>query len=423
MINKINGYVAITDPYAQHLVNQLKKDGHQLIAVLSGYTIGGIAKNTYRLDESKFEKILHADTPENYVKTVEYLEKLNVSSVLCGLDTGAPLWIKLINKLQDRPCPPLELSEILSNKYRTVEYLRKKGIAVARNTLINSLDNEYYVDSIESNINYPLIIKPTESAGSFGVSICSNRHELKKALEDIMGNIDVFGVVVQEAVAEELLVGQEYGVATVSYDGHHRIAGIFTYEEYLVDSVKFVRSIDLVDPTLPDVKEVINYALSILDATNYHQGQAYIEIILTKSGPRIVEFNARVTGLSGLLDVMLEKCTGNSQLALTSATCNKYTEDFNLSEDVYKKHKFGKIIFLKNENETKVETLNKLNSIESLKSFCTMKIKVSIGDTVPKTLDVISSPGIIVLANDCLQGLSSDINEIESLERDHIFLN
>lgn len=414
-------YVVVVDPYYSHLVSKLKADGHQLIAVYSDYELKGAVNGIYSVDKSLFEAEFNIGTEAALASAVSELSKYNITSVVNGFDTGCALWVRLSNALGFPHGPSAALADVLGNKYRTANHVREKGITVARSILVTSANARHCIPQIETDISYPLVIKPTESAGSFGVHICNDRRETEAAIELLLDKADVYGNVVAEVVAEELLRGPEYSVCSVSSKGLHAITAVFTYEEYLIEGVKFARSVELVDPNTPEAIAAIDYAKSILDAIGYQQGQAYTEIILTHAGPRLVEFNPRVAGLNGVLDVIAELCTGNSQVALTSMSCAPGEHASNDGTYLYEKRGHGKLLFLRNYEAATVRSLDRMEQIKALASVRQMKVRVKPGDHVPATTDVLSAPGHIVMCHPEQRQLQEDIDAIGLIEREGLF--
>ena len=415
------GFVVVVDPYMQHLVNRLRADGIKIIAVYSAYELDGAAERVYAVDNSLFEQVYRIDGDDALQQAVKALKNHEIVSVINGFDTGCALWVRLCNALDMPMPPPMRLESILGNKYRTASHLRELGVPCAKSILIDAAPTIDDIDSIGKKVGYPLIVKPTESAGSFGVHVCNDTAQASAAIALLLGKPDIFGNVMTELVMEELLVGREYSVCCVSQSGRHHITAVFSYDEYMIEGVKFARSVDLQDLDTPEVAEIVRYSLQILDAMGYLNGQAYIESILTQAGPRLVEFNPRIAGLSGALDTIANACTGSSQVELTSATCLNEATDELIETYRYKKRGHGKLLFLRNYRATTIASLSRLESIGSLESVRQMKIRVKPGDSVPPTTDVLSSPAYTIMHHSDEDQLRADIRAIESIEMEGMF--
>lgn len=236
----------------------------------------------------------------------------------------------------------------MGNKFKTNDYLHKKSVPVAERVLVNEDNAEKSIATAAELIGFPLIVKPTSSASSFGFYICHSLDELKRRVDQLLGCIDVKLNRVDDLVIEEYLQGTEYAVCSVSKNGAHAIPAIYRYEEYLIDGNSFIRSISLVEFCEPETEDLCEYALQVLSTLTYRQGQAAIEIMLTQDGPRLIEFNPRVGGLSGNLDLMVDACTGMSHAALASLSYQNQSDFEHYVGKPYKCKKHGKIIFLRN---------------------------------------------------------------------------
>lgn len=73
-----------------------------------------------------------------------------------------------------------ESAQILQNKERFRNFLRSNNFACPKSTCIKSSDE---LNGIKNKLDYPIIVKPTDSAGSKGVSKVSAYRELHLAVE------------------------------------------------------------------------------------------------------------------------------------------------------------------------------------------------------------------------------------------------
>ena len=100
---------------------------------------------------------------------------------------------------------PYESVEILQNKDKFRAFLTENGFNVPKAKGYNS-KNDVFNDS--NSFTYPIIVKPTDSAGSKGVSRVDSLEELDKALDyafnnSIKGNIIIEDFIEQEGCASD----------------------------------------------------------------------------------------------------------------------------------------------------------------------------------------------------------------------------
>lgn len=110
-----------------------------------------------------------------------------------GVDPGVVSASYVQNKLGLPSFGPFESVEILQNKDKFRSFLAENGFNVPWAYGYSNLENAL---NDTSKFSYPLIVKPTDSAGSKGVTRVNNENELKSALEyafkySIKGNIIV----------------------------------------------------------------------------------------------------------------------------------------------------------------------------------------------------------------------------------------
>jgi len=146
---------------------------------------------------------------------------------------------------------------------------------------------------------YPVVLKPTDSAGSRGVYRIDGPDEVESAWESasgLRGRDDLpMGAFypVGHLIAEEYLDGPEYSVETFSFAGRHVVVAI---TEKLTD-----RGIEIghAQPALlapADEDAMVRYTTGFLDAMGLRDGVGHHEIKFTSRGPRIVEGHDRVAG-------------------------------------------------------------------------------------------------------------------------------
>lgn len=134
---------------------------------------------TYVIDYLPYEKApakriadFHYEIDINYInKIIEICKKENIDGVLAShLDACQIPYCKVCNEL-NYPCfGTPEQFDILTKKDKFIDFCKSVGVDV-----IPQYDED-------SNIDYPVFVKPTDSRGSRGQSICYNEKEFKEAL-------------------------------------------------------------------------------------------------------------------------------------------------------------------------------------------------------------------------------------------------
>jgi len=152
-------------------------------------------------------------------------------------------------------------------------------------------------------VNYPIVIKADGLAAGKGVLICNNKSEAESAIREILEH-RIFGDSGDKLIIEEFLVGEEASIFAIT-DGerficlpaaqdHKRIGngdsgkntgGMGAYAPAPIITEELLKEIET-----RIIKPVLDQMLS---TENKFVGCLYAGLILTKSGPKVIEFNCR----------------------------------------------------------------------------------------------------------------------------------
>ena len=147
-----------------------------------------------------------------------------------------------------------------------------------------------YMD--DGDFTFPVIVKPTNSSGSRGVTKVQEpqmvNEAIAKSLENSINN---------RAIVEEFIVGREFSVEIISYKGNHYFLAITdkvtSGEPYFVE-IEHHQPATISEEIKDRIIEVVKSALDVLQIKN---GASHSEILLTDEGDlRIVEIACRMGG-------------------------------------------------------------------------------------------------------------------------------
>lgn len=156
-----------------------------------------------------------------------------------------------------------------------------KSILVDASTDISSLDLEY-----------PIIVKPTDRSGSRGICKLFDDKKLNSAVSHAIE--ESFE---KKALIEEYAEGQEYSVEYISYRGKHYFLAM-TYK-YTTGEPHFIETGHMEPaPATPDtlemVKKIVEHALNTLGLEN---GASHTELKIDSSGNiKLIEIGGRMGG-------------------------------------------------------------------------------------------------------------------------------
>lgn len=196
--------------------------------------------------------------------------------------------------------PSQKASQIEGSKTFSKELMKKYKIPTAEfNTFDNFKDSENYLQKTK----YPIVIKADGLCMGKGVAVCKNKKEAERFLKELM--IDkTFGESASKIIIEECLYGQEVSFMVIT-DGkdflsflpsqdHKRLVennqgpntgGMGAYTPIPFVDKKLFNQIEkeIVAPTIKAMaKEGCTY-----------QGVLYPGLILTRKGPKVLEYNCR----------------------------------------------------------------------------------------------------------------------------------
>ena len=145
----------------------------------------------------------------------------------------------------DLPADTFELSTARTDKAVTGKVLRDAGIEVADQKIVMSQNDALsFFDGLSSQ-DKAVVIKPTNSAGTDGVTLCRTRACVAAAVDSMLGKLNKLKRINENLLIQEYLTWTEYAVNTVSANGVHIVTDIWEYKRTPVDGAMNVYDADL----------------------------------------------------------------------------------------------------------------------------------------------------------------------------------
>lgn len=237
---------------------------------------------------------------ENFGQLVDEVKEKKVDITIVGPEN--PLAEGIVDKFRnnglrifgaDKKSARLESSKIFAREFIAKYNLPNHKFAIA--------DTAEKVKKMVRDFGFPVVIKYDGLAFGKGVYICFNKKDLEKAIEDIFV-IKKFGENISGVVIEEYLEGFEVSLMHF-YDGNvlaqmplaHDYKKVFDGDRGPnTGGMGAFTPVKLSNSEISDLKELSKKLGKALDreGLNY-AGVLYAGLILTKSGPKILEFNVR----------------------------------------------------------------------------------------------------------------------------------
>ena len=303
----VNMYIAIVDAYSSGatLAIELHKRNCNLIHIKSSQHIDPIFLNTF--PEGIFSIIYKNENHSS--KLCSELSKHPISYVIAGTESGIQLAEKIANKLQ-LPTNHPDLIDIRIDKFKAISKLKEKGFNTRRQFLTRSANDLKQWEGF--NFKLPLIVKPTQSAGSDGVTICKKPSEVNSSVLSLLHQKNKLGLFNNEVLIEEYLEGQEFIVDMMHFKNQVELNHICLSVKNNISGNPIYDHIRTVSFSEPIVQKITSYLIPVLNTLGYQHGPSHSEVIVTQKGPQLIEASPRLSGAN--LPQILNSSSSNSSL-------------------------------------------------------------------------------------------------------------
>lgn len=299
------------------------------------------------------------------------------------------------------------------------ELIKKAGLRSIREVCGTTIEE---VDDFLKSEQYPIVLKPTESAGSDGVKLCYSYDDAVEHFQLLMSKQLINGGACPAVLCQEFLRGKEYIVDTVSCDGHHKVMMCVVYDKRPANGSAFVYFGEIpIEPTCEEAKQIIPYIKKVLDALQFKNGPCHGEVIITETGPCLVEMNCRCDGGNGTWHPLYKAmCGGYSQIEATVDAFFNPERFFELPDEPKTPFScYGQEVHLVSYQEGTVVATPGLEAIRALPSFCIMEGVPEVGKKMMPSIDLDTCVGGIVLKHEDPEQVERDIAFIRQLENEN----
>lgn len=281
-----------------------------------GYKIAVVEKN-FKNEYGLADYSISVDTNNMdllITNVVDFSTKHKVAGILTFTEFAVEQ-TAVLAKILDLPGLSVKAAKVARNKFLTRVLLEKAGIKQNKFLCVSNLENSRV--EIETEIGYPVIIKPLKFAGSCAVTKIDSAEEfmgfVKKVEEDRKKapmNIWSEDSLPELWLCEEYLDGYEISVECIVNQEQKEIVAIhdkmapmehppFLEEYFVTPSPRISAELE---------EEIKKMTRDILQCLDYDFGIAHVEFRITSEGPRLLEVNARMGGI--LVGKSVENSTG-----------------------------------------------------------------------------------------------------------------
>lgn len=420
----------LVDPYSTGCIvaQEMQLRGYLIVAL---WTAGfaPVMKTHVPKSCGRMDYYAQVDEQPDMEETKQILLAATKGHTICACLAGGEAGVDYADALSEFLRGDIDVdphSNILSNgtsipnrrdKYVQQELIKKAGLRSVRQAGSPTFTTE--IESFLKTEPYPVVLKPTESAGSDGVKLCYSYEEAREHFDALMNSQLVNGGDCPSVLCQEFLKGTEFVVDHVSRDGVHKTVMIYVYDKRPKNGSAFVYfGMKPVDPTTQEAKILINYTRRVLDAMGIAHGPTHAEIMMTPEGPCLVEMNCRAHGGDGTWRPLAKALTGGYSQVEVAADAFCDPKAFSKVPDTPPfpfKASGQEVMFVNNSCGT-VKATPGYDVIKMMPSFVHMDGLVSVGAEVDYTVDLITGIGSVVLMHKESTVVQRDIEFIRYLE-------
>jgi len=357
----------------------------------------------------------------NLDETIGNIEKLayQFNAELCEILPGAEPGVLLADQLSQHfnlHSNGTKKSLARRNKFAMAQELDAAGIAIPDYCCAHNLKDALV---FARKKQWPIVLKPLDSAGTDGVYFCQSENNLSDSFYSMIGKKNNMGIDNHSAFLQTFLYGKEYMVNTVSHSGYHYISDIWLAEKIILPGQANIYDKSLlVDSKNPEFSILQSYVFSVLNALDIKFGPAHAEVIMTPKGPMLVEIGARVSG--GVDPEFHHTCLEQDQISITLESYLRPKEFLKKIGNRYRIKKAAMRIHLSSQKSGKIISFDFPRYLERIPSLVNYHLKISLGDILTRTFDLSSSPGVIHIAGENEDALHVDYAHIQQLFEEHV---
>ncbi len=330
--------------------------------------------------------------------------------IVVGAEPGVPLADALSERL-GLPSNGSAQSPARRDKNAMSEALRAAGLRAAE--ALKTASAGEAVEWAAARGGAPVVVKPLDSAGTDGVSICHDAAAIETAFAANLGRPNALHGANEELLVQELLEGTQLFVNSISWEGVHHVSEVWR-DNKLRAGANFIYDYEELLPRRGEQQDqVVPYVEAVLDALGIRFGPAHTEVMLTATGPVLVESGARMHG--SVPDEIVDRCTPSHQ----TLTAEAYLDPHSVGRRAARPYELAAgayCVMLISQHEGRIVDDAGMREIESLPSFAGTISMLGPGDQLKKTVDLFSCPGIIYLVDPDPDRLKADYDRIRELD-------
>jgi biotin carboxylase len=402
-------YAAVVDPIStgQEYPAAFAAAGVETIAVLSEAERLPAYQASWHPE--RFAHVLHVDELGRD-GLITRLRELAPNCLIPGSEVGVPLYETLIEHVLPGTGNDPSRAAARRDKWAMAEALRDAGVPHLRQFCSGDPDEIAKWLADEGMADCDLVVKPPASGGTDEVHLVPAGTDWRPLFDRIVGRLNQTGLVNDALLVQEFAEGDEYLVDSYSVDGRHGLVDVCRYGKVRKgDRIGIYDRVDFLSPHDPDAKAVWDYTRRVLDAVGVRNGCGHTEVMLTASGPRLLEIGERPAG--GGHQLITKLATGDNHILRTVAhrVRGEFVEGYELQQHV-------RAAFISAPATGIWTNAEIFDSVGELSTVHATHFPKSTGDPVKETVDLLSYLAWVILAGPDEQAIEADYRRIKELE-------
>ena len=242
-------------------------------------------------DGSIGEKTADYFYPISIVEKDEILEKckeIGIDAIATIASDLATLTVNYVAEKLGLPGNSLKCTKKSTNKYEMRKAFKEAGVATPGFEIVSSPKDIEKLNDME----YPLIVKPTDRSGSRAITKIYKKEELEEAISKAIENSFE-----KKAIVEEYIEGNEFSAEGITYNGEHKFLTIT--RKATTGAPHFIETGHIEPAGLSKEMEekIYNELTKALTALQITNSATHSEFKITPNGDvRIIEIGARMGG-------------------------------------------------------------------------------------------------------------------------------
>ncbi len=405
----------IVDAYStgKHLAPSLA--GYQCIHIQSSINLPSNLTESLKKEDFIKSMIFKGDLQP----ILKQLEGYHVKFCVPGSESGVDLADALSETL-NLPTNGTKNSLARRNKYIMTQKVSEVGLKTVKHIQSDNVQAIIeWTKKLESS-DFPVILKPIDSASGDNVHFCKTEEEVRKAFGKVINAKNLFGTMNKIALAQSFNGGQEYIVNSVSWEGKHFIAEIWRVNKK--PGTAIYDTCEIIFNDEPEYQSLVDYTQKVLDALGIRYGAGTTELKYTpEKGAILIESAARLMGASELS--FSQEIFGFTQLSLLIEAYLKppvFLQRFNQKQQEIKPCHGLAVLLISDAEGILKEELPIVSEVKKLPTFFSYDINAEKGNKIDITVDMLSSTGTVYLLGN-KEALWQNYRAIRNIEKKGVY--